>query len=143
MDYEEFVRSVDCNVPYGDPSNVLRLIDVAHAHSVAASYYILYELAFPPRGEEENFSKILDYIDYWKNKSDHRLADEMARTARAALLDEKLQTSLLLGLLVQLESDKQSHAAIHILPFAAKDFDRIDRAVEECLARIRSGHVYD
>lgn len=121
----QFLDKIDCNFPYQDKQESLRLIEQASSISTNALFSIVEELCRIPESERPNVSTetLLDLLTLTANKINHPLKRIIVETADKMIRREELTVDDVLLKMQTVQKYPGQFAALSILYFSCDDKD--------------------
>ena len=121
----QFLDKIDCNFPYLDKQESLRLIEQASTLSTNALFSIIEELCRIPESERPNVSIeiLLDLLTLTANKINHPIKDLIIETAGKIIRREELTVDDVILKLQTVQKYPGQFAALSILYFSCDDID--------------------
>ncbi len=121
----QFLDKIDCNFPYQDRQENLRLIERASTLSTNALFSIIEELCRIPESERPNVSTeaLLDLLALTANKINHPLKGLIVETADKMILRQELTVDDVILKMQTVQNYPGQFAALSILYFSCDDKD--------------------
>lgn len=119
----QFLDKIDCNFPYQDRQESLRLIEQAATLSTNALFSIIEELCRIPESERPNVSieALLDLLTLTANKINHPIKDLIVETADKMIWREELTIEDVILKMQKVQKYPGQFAALSILYFSCDD----------------------
>lgn len=121
----QFLDKIDCNFPYQDRQESVRLIEQASTISTNALFSIIEELCRIPESERPNVSteEILDLLALTANKINHPLKGLIVETADKMIRRQELTVDDVILKMQTVQKYPGQFAALSILYFSCDDKD--------------------
>lgn len=121
----QFLDKIDCNFPYQDRQESLRLIEQASALSTNALFSVIEELCRIPESERPNVATetLLDLLTLTANKLNHPLKAIIVDTADKMIRRQELMVDDVLLKMQTVQKYSGQFAALSILYFSCDDKD--------------------
>lgn len=121
----QFLDKIDCNFPYQDRQESLRLIEQASTLSTNALFSIIEELCRIPESERENVSTgvLLDLLTLTANKINHPLKGLILETADKMIRRQELTVDDVILKMQTVQKYPRQFAALSIMYFSCDDKD--------------------
>lgn len=121
----QFLDKIDCNFPYQDRQESLRLIERASTLSTNALFSIIEELCRVPESERPNASTeaLLDLLALTANKINHPLKELIVETADKMIRRQELTVDDVILKMQTVQNYPGQFAALSILYFSCDDKD--------------------
>jgi hypothetical protein len=119
----QFLDKIDCNFPYQDRQESLRLIEQASGLSTNALFSIIEELCRIPESERPNVSTetLLDLLTLTANKINHPLKELIVETADKMIRRQELTVDDVILKMQTVQKYPEQFAALSILYFSCDD----------------------
>lgn len=123
MNEEEFIQIVDANLPYGDYTQCISLIEKGAKISDNASFMVLHELCRVPRSQKEkvNNGQILALIDHWAKVNTHPVSTLVADFGKKMLLGIEVPVKDAISAMEEIRKYRGQRCALSIPYFACDD----------------------
>ena len=121
----QFLDRIDCNFPYLNRQESLRLIEQASTLSTNALFSIMEELCRIPESERPNVSidTLLDLLNLTANRIKHPIKDIIVETAGKMIRREELTVDDVILKMQTVRKYPGQFAALSILYFSCDDID--------------------
>lgn len=122
----EFLDKIDCNFPYQNRQESLRLIEQASTFSANALFSVIEELCRIPESERPNVATeiLLDLLSFTANKLDHPLKELIVETACKMIRRQELSVEDVILKMQTVQKYTGQFAALSILYFSCDDKDQ-------------------
>lgn len=119
----EFLNKIDCNFPYHDRQESLRLIELASTLSTNALFSVIEELCRIPESERLDVSTetLLDLLAAAANKLNHPLKEFIVDTANKIIHRQELAVDDAILKMQTVQKYPGQYAALSILYFSCDD----------------------
>lgn len=97
MNEEEFINSIDCCFPYGNPMKWKNAINTAVGISNNACFMVLHELCRPPRSSNVKYETKLKIFKFLSMKFRHPLMKLLKRVILSMLRAEQVPVGVALS----------------------------------------------
>jgi hypothetical protein len=119
----EFVDSIDCRFPYGDPGTARRLIAEGCAISANAAFAVAHELARPGRGVDAPVGARLEPLGVLQRSVAHPLSGAVLEVARRMILEQHLPVEEAVMVMEQVSAYPGEYAALSLVCMSCDDRD--------------------
>jgi hypothetical protein len=120
-----FIDKIDCNFPYHDRQECIKLIDTAATFSTNAMFAVIAEICRVPHSEKENVTTefLLDLLSQTKSKFNHPLKEIVLDTADKMIQGTELKVDNAIAKMKIIKKYPGQLAALSILYFSCDDKD--------------------
>lgn len=120
-----FLDKIDCNFPYNDRQECLKLIDQASTLSTNALFGVVEEICRPPRSENAIVSTtiLVDLLTLTKDKLNHPLGEIILDVADKMVHGQELTVDDAIAKMQLVKNYPGQFHALSILYFSCDDID--------------------
>lgn len=121
----KFIDSIDCNFPYDDKQECLRLIDEAMGISENAVFFVTEEICRMPvtKRDKVEISYLVELLTYIRDKFDHPIKEIIFDTADKMIRGQDLTVDEAIKRMEIVRGYRGQFAALSILYFSCDDIE--------------------
>ncbi len=123
MTESEFIRSIDCQLPYGNLELVRSLIEQAKGISCNAVFMVLHEICRPPRREQIDLNARLELLAVWSQAVEHSLNNTLLPIAESIIRGDDVTPGVAAKAMREVAQFPNQHNALAISYFSCDDVD--------------------
>jgi hypothetical protein len=123
MTESEFIRSIDCQLPYGNLEKVRSLIEQANGISSNAVFMVLHEICRPPRREVIDLNARLELLANWSQSVEHPLSATLLPIAKSMIRGEDVPPGAAVAAMREVAQFPNQYNALAIPYFSCNDVD--------------------
>jgi len=132
----DFIESIDCRFPYGDPAESKRLIAASCGISANAAFAVAYELAHPGHGTGAPIATRLASLAQLRDAIDHPLSRSILDLVERMIKDEQVTNKEAMVVMGEVAKYPGQYSALSIAYMSSDDSDGIVEPLYESIVAV-------